>query len=161
MKSISLTNSTLTFLIDDADLHSIQQYQWYLINTGHGYAIRMTRPPYFSVGHLLLNIKHPEMEPDHIDRDPFNNQRINLRVATKLQNAWNKRKPVTNTSGFKGVTWSKRAQKWTAQIKVNGFCKGLGYYDLIESAAKAYDIAVKKYHGNFGVSNYEPKSDQI
>ncbi len=44
---------------------------------------------------------------------------INLREAGKRCNRQNAKVWAHNTSGFTGVTWNKRAQNWTARIKIN------------------------------------------
>jgi hypothetical protein len=86
---------------------------------------------------------------DHIDGDRTNNRPTNLRPATTQLNAANRDKPSTNTSGFKGVVWSKSARKWRALIRVNYRLTHLGYYQTREEAAKAYGVAADKYFGEF------------
>lgn len=44
---------------------------------------------------------------DHRSKDSLDNRRSNLRDATKGENMWNSGKRRNNTSGYKGVTWSK------------------------------------------------------
>lgn len=87
---------------------------------------------------------------DHIDGNGLNNQRDNLRLATPSQNAMNRPKQNNNTSGYKGVSWSKKSGKWIAKIKVNGKSIYLGSFDSIEDAYEFYCNAVEKYHGEFG-----------
>lgn len=86
---------------------------------------------------------------DHCDNNPLNNQRGNLRLANANQNSWNKKKTVLNKSGYKGVHWVTREQRWHAEIFFFGKGKSLGYYDDPLEAHKAYCEAAKKYHGEF------------
>lgn len=90
---------------------------------------------------------------DHRDEDKLNNQKYNLRLCTKSQNQMNIRITLANSSGYKGVCWFKRGQKWKAQIMVN--CKNihLGYFTCPIEAAKAYNEAAIKYHGEFARLN--------
>lgn len=44
-----------------------------------------------------------------------------------------------NTSGYRGVSWEKRSQKWLSQIVSNGKIKYLGRYNDPWEAAKAYN----------------------
>lgn len=53
----------------------------------------------------------------------------------------------TNTSGFKGVNWSKEKGMWHAKIGVNYKRIHLGYFETISEAAHAYEKAVRKYEG--------------
>ena len=53
----------------------------------------------------------------------------------------------TNTSGVKGVYYSKTRGKWTAQIMFRNKCYYLGGYDTIEDAARARREAEKQFFG--------------
>lgn len=86
---------------------------------------------------------------DHIDNNPLNNTRSNLRLATASQNMQNSKKPCNNTSGYKGVTWFARKRKWIAQIGVNGKNIYLGEFTTPELAYEAYCSAAKRHHGEF------------
>lgn len=98
---------------------------------------------------LWVHGKWPEHYIDHIDGDGLNNRLSNLRQATHSQNLCNRPKPASNSSGYKGVCWSKPAQKWQAQIFINGKAKYLGLYETAEDAHAAYQRAAPKYHGEF------------
>lgn len=71
---------------------------------------------------------------DHIDRDTSNNLIDNLREADKVLNSINRDLQSNNTSGVRGVGWSKAAQKWRAYIKVHGRNIHLGVYETFEEA---------------------------
>ena len=91
----------------------------------------------------------PIDEIDHIDGDKINNRITNLRAATHSQNAHNRSKNNNNKSGFKGVTWQSHAQKWRADIMVEGETLNLGYFCTKEEAAEAYADAAHRLHGEF------------
>ena len=91
----------------------------------------------------------PENEIDHKDLDKYNNKWVNLREATPSLNGANKNKYITNKSGFKGVSWSKRRKAWLAQITVNYKTINLGCYDTPEKAADVYKQASEKHFGSF------------
>lgn len=86
---------------------------------------------------------------DHIDLNPLNNRRSNLRLATGRQNQFNRRKYSNNTSGYKGVSFFKNLNKWVAKINDNGRLRHLGYFDTPEGAYEAYCKAAKELHGEF------------
>ena len=52
--------------------------------------------------------------------DRFDNRIANLRLATNGQNQANRPKPTRNTSGYKGVSWDKRARRWKTEICCRG-----------------------------------------
>lgn len=86
---------------------------------------------------------------DHRDLDGLNNRFGNLRPATKSQNAVNTRAPKTNKSGFKGVHFSKSAQKWVSKMRRNNKVRYLGTFDTPEAAHKAYCAESTRLDGEF------------
>ena len=90
---------------------------------------------------------------DHKDRNPLNNNKANLRPCTHQQNIFNCRKRSDNTSGLRGVSWSKERKKWHAQITFNGKCVALGRYETRNEAAEAYNLKAKELFGEFAVLN--------
>lgn len=86
-------------------------------------------------------------EVDHIDLNGLNNTRENLRIATRSQNAANRRTQRNNKSGFKGVHWHKG--KFEATIQVNRKTIYLGVFVTPEEAHVAYVEASKRYFGGY------------
>lgn len=91
---------------------------------------------------------------DHRNGNGLDNQRANLREATRTQNNANARRRKDNTSGFKGVTLDARIGRWSARIHVNKQCRSLGYFATAEEAALAYDIAAFEAFGEFARPNF-------
>lgn len=91
----------------------------------------------------------PKDRIDHKDSITNNNCFDNLREANASQNSYNYSKPITNTSGIKGVSYHKQTKKWRARINYDGKMHHLGLFDTIELAAIAYAEASKKYHKEF------------
>lgn len=86
---------------------------------------------------------------DHIDGNPLNNRRTNLRVATDSQNKMNRGKQKDNTTGYKGVTYKSDRRKWVAQIKKDRKNYYLGGFNTPEEAYAAYCAKAKELHGEF------------
>lgn len=105
---------------------------------------------------LYMTGEWPSEMIDHKDGDRANNRFINLRDARGGQNHHNGRMRKTNSSGYKGVSWSKGAEKWSAQIKVNWVKIHLGLFEDPYEAHKAYVSAAAKYHGEFANDGYGP-----
>ena len=91
----------------------------------------------------------PTGEIDHINNIRTDNRIANLREATSIENNRNIKIRSNNTSGYKGVWYSKRRKKWRARITVDWRDIELGFYDSAEAAYAAYCAAVIKYHGEF------------
>ena len=90
----------------------------------------------------------PDPECDHEDTDPLNNKWSNLRESTSSQNKRNSNRSSRNTSGFKGVSWDKRAARWRATIQ-DGKSIHLGFFDAPELAHAAYVAAANRIAGEF------------
>jgi hypothetical protein len=92
------------------------------------------------------------MDVDHIHHDTLDNRKSEMRLATEQQNVFNRRLHKSNTSGFKGVWWSKACGKWQVSIYIPPKRRHLGYFDSIEDAAAAYRTAAQEQFGDF----YDP-----
>jgi hypothetical protein len=62
-------------------------------------------------------------------------------------------KPKSNTTGYKGVSFHKRAKKYHAQIRTDGKLKHLGLFKTAEKASKVYEAKAKEIHGQFYYKN--------
>jgi hypothetical protein len=98
--------------------------------------------------------KWPKGEVDHRNHIQGDNRWENLRESDSHQNSCNRRKRKNNTSGYKGVSWRKRDEKWETKIQVNGKTIHPGAFKRIDFAAWMYDVAAVKYHGKFAVVNF-------
>lgn len=84
---------------------------------------------------------------DHQNGDKADNRWANLREADKRLNSYNARTPVTNSSGFKGV--SRNGKRWSASIKQRGKKVHLGTFDTPGLAHEEYCKALQAAGGDF------------
>jgi hypothetical protein len=139
-----------SFKLDKGDYEKCRPYIWgkdykgYVVYNygGNVLRIRMHR--------FILNAPD-DVQVDHINGDKSDNRRANLRVCTPCENAYNRKVPSNNTSGFKGVRNVKG--RWAAGITVNKKYIHLGYFDDIQEAAAVRKEAEDRYHGEFAYKN--------
>ncbi len=92
----------------------------------------------------------PSRNLDHINGDPQDNRIVNLRLASQSENLRNSRLRKDNTSGYKGVSWDKKSQRWQVYIKPEGRNTiALGRFAILEDAIEARKSAEQQYHGEF------------
>jgi hypothetical protein len=153
-KQIPLSQGKVA-IVDDELYDYLAQWKWSVtLNRNRYYARRTdwkTKKKIY-MHRLIANVPSGLMV-DHINDDSLDNRRENLRVCTNAQNLVNTGKPKSNTSGFKGVSWSKFAKKYQAYISKNGKRFHLGYFDDNTTAALAYDYAAIELHGPFAKTN--------
>lgn len=157
-KEISITKGAVV-LVDDADYEWLMQWKW---QYGKGYAVRYERNKK-TKGRSIAYLMHRVImdapkgkQVDHINRNRADNRRANLRLCTHRENTCNSRPSMVNKFGYKGVSIDKRTKrkKYKATITVNRHNISLKMHSTIEEAARAYDVAAKKYHGEFAVLNF-------
>ena len=96
--------------------------------------------------HYLVLPQEDGLQCDHINRQKNDNRKCNLRNITRSENMFNKGMTKANTSGYVGVSWSNKNQKWIASLRVDKKSKYLGYYDDPREAHEAYLAAAEKYY---------------
>jgi len=89
------------------------------------------------------------IEVDHINGNKTDNRIENLRASNSTTNKFNIGIKKNNTSGIKGVHFSKRDKKWVVSFKVNGKLKWFGQYFDIDYAKFVVDAMYHKYHKEF------------
>jgi hypothetical protein len=163
LKTIQVTNTNLVALVDDEDFDRVRQYTWY----GHRARSKDITSVVTKIRgadgkqknvflHRLIMNPPKGMFIDHINHDVFDNRKENLRICTKQQNSYNSR--WKNSNGYKGVHKRKedefnRTKLYRARISVDGKRVSLGSYETAEDAARAYNEAALKYHGEFALLN--------
>jgi hypothetical protein len=91
----------------------------------------------------------PPDEIDHWNGCPADNRWSNLRPATHMQNCWNRKKSVANTSGFTGASWHSVKDQWCSSIMKNGQRIIIGYFDTPHEAGAAYAAKAEELFGEF------------
>jgi hypothetical protein len=150
-------------IVDVIDYARVSKYVWYLRQRGRTrYAFRKVTNTSDQLLHKFLVEETNGLQVDHENGDGLDNRRSNLRLATPLQNATNRRKKAGTTSPFKGVSRRRRSETkpWAAHIQIDGRSANLGSFANEEEAARRYDEAVRTHYGEFGRYNFPFPGEQ-
>lgn len=137
----------LEALIDTADLPQLlpiatmwhPNYRW---RTGVYEAVAGQVCGRTTLLHRVIMDCPPDKLVDHINHDPLDNRRCNLRIGNKALNAQNYGHLLsTNQSGYRGVSYSKDHRQWESFIHLNGKKVHLGYHPTAEEAAEKVSVA--------------------
>lgn len=154
MKKIKLSDGCVC-LVDDDDLDLLSQYSWFCDRhkyVARSYRIRGKKSHQYMHRYLLNPSKQKVV--DHINANGLDNQRSNLRTCTSRQNNYNLRIRNDNTSGFKGVYWFEKRNKWIAQIMTDtGKRLHLGCFTDLKEAAHIYNQFAEQLFGEFARLN--------
>ena len=132
MKSIRLKCGAF-LMVDDEDFDRVSTYKWCL--SGNKHVMRYTKgdnPLGVYIHHFLIGQPLKPWQTDHIDRNPLNNCKANLRNAPRWVNSANRVSRADNTSGKTGVY--RKKDRWCAR---NYHGKSLGSFPTKEQAIAA------------------------
>lgn len=154
------TPSGLKFLVDQNDLIKHGHLPWNCSTNPGGTFGRVRCTVYepfegggrirtYILARLILGLDFGDpLEADHINNNPQDNRRINLRACPRKDNALNLSLSRTSTTGFKGVTKVGK-NRWAAAIRKAGRNYYLGVFGSPEAAYEAYCEAAAWLHGEF------------
>ena len=158
-KRIPLTQGKFA-LVDDADYTWLNRWKWFAMQMrGNFYAYRgglsfLGTTMFISMHRQILGLEDGDSQQgDHLNHNTLDNRRDNIRICTISQNQMNRKVNSEGSSIYKGVTWHKRAKKWTSQIVVGRKLKYLGLFTSERTAAFAYNLAAKKHFKKFACLN--------
>jgi hypothetical protein len=169
MKKLQLTKGQVA-LVDDEDFHWLSVFQWQAHKPARSlgfYAQRQNR----TVDGIKLRPKVPLMHReimkfhghkikgltiDHINLDSLDNQKSNLRICSESNNRCNV-SYKGKKGGFKGVVLNPalgRTKPYQVYITKDKKAVYIGNFADSVEAAKAYDDAARKLHGEFAFLNF-------
>lgn len=135
--------------VSDEDYSNLSKKKWYIGTTGYPTDGK-------TCIHNLILPKVKGREIEHRDGNKLNNQRENLRYATRSQNHANRRKLENTLSEFKGVGFRNdvfRNKPWRATIWKNYKQYRLGDFKTEDEAALAYNRKAFEFYGEFAKLN--------
>lgn len=153
MVEIPLKRGLITY-VDDADAEAVMRHKWHSRKGAWPYVqstIKTKDGWKNTLLHRFLLQPEPAVVVDHIDGNPLNNTRANLRPATVKQNSTNRR---VSMGRYLGVTKIDRG--FLAMVYPDGLSISLGVFDTAELAAEAYNQAALAAFAEFSTRNDVP-----
>ena len=149
MKTIKLTKGYQT-IVDD---------EWYLVLSKWAWKVRLSKNrPYAQrnaaggktiIMHRYILMATGNSEIDHINGDSLDNRESNLRFCTRSENMYNRGLQKNNKTGYKGVCFDKKRNKYMASISADGKQQNLGRFNTPGEAAQIYKEAARQLHGRW------------
>lgn len=133
-------------IIDTEDFEKVRPFRWTQRKTCGRYVLANSKKSKIYLHRYILGVKSFEMKVDHINHNPLDNRKSNLRVCTNQENSFNR---INQNS--EGVSYRKDKKKWRAYIMVNYKQISLGHYLTKEEAIQARKEGVKKYYGEYAL----------
>lgn len=146
MKTIALTQGKVA-IVDDEDFEELSKYKW--CYSSCGYAKRTLKN--IRMHKVIMNAG--DRWVDHINGDRLDNRKENLRFCNKIENQRNRKLGKNNTSGYKGLLWREKRNRWEVYISINKKQTYIGMFKEKKDAAEAYNKAAKIYYGDFAKLN--------
>jgi hypothetical protein len=163
------TNTDREFYFDLEDYGKIKEYCWREKTMNNGQYHALVARDKIAKKDIIMAWIIKGKYYDHIDRNPLNNKKENLRKATSQQNAHNRTLYSNNTSNIMGVSFDVSQNQWKAQLRKDGEHKLNMRFNNKEDAIKARLQAEAKYCGEFAPQRhlfeqynikYEPKEGE-
>lgn len=155
MRKVKLTQGKYA-IVDSEDYEKLVINKWHYSSYGKtGYARRTSKDRHrksIRMHHEILPLVIGYMV-DHINGNGLDNRKKNLRLVTKSQNMMNSAIRINNTSGYKGVCWSKKYNKWVVHIWKDSKQIFVGQFKNKRKAGIAWNEAAKIYHGEYAYLN--------
>ena len=137
---IESKGQTYDCLIDKEDYPKVKDFRWSLKGKNSFYIESNSYGKKILLHRIVLNAREKQYI-DHINHNPLDNRKCNLRICTNQQNSFNKKS--------KGYYWNKNSKKWQAQISIDKTWINLGKYNTEFEAKEARRKAEEKYFGEF------------
>jgi hypothetical protein len=129
-------------------------YAWYNKNNQRHYArcstYKIKKKMHTIMLHRFVVNADKSDHVDHENHDTLDNQKFNLRVTNRKNNARNRdSKNSNNKSGYRNVCWNKNEEQWMVQLMVDGRNTRLGFFNDVDKAGQFAEEMRHKYYGEY------------
>lgn len=152
------------FIIDKEDLPKVKYHKWRYCHS-HIITGLPAQGTQRELSWVILGLdnreeKNKEIVVDHINGNPTDNRKNNLRVCSQGQNVLNKSFMSNNTSGFIGVSYREDRGSYDPEIRIGYKRCHLGYTKTKQEAVYKRYIAEKLLFGDFANREEQRKKEE-
>ena len=140
----------VNIIVDDNDYYRLLILG--CLKISYGYASILIDNKQYRLHRYIMNYSGDD-PIDHINNNPLDNRKCNLRIVSTKLNNQNKVSAKNSSSKYLGVCFHKKSNKWISYFKLNNKSKHLGLFENEDEAAIVRDIAILEYYEN-GNYNY-------
>ncbi len=160
MALLSVTGSSRKAIVDNDLVETLARHTWRVGGAENRYVCATIKQRQVYLHRLILRAPRG-VEIDHINGDDFDCRRSNMRYATRRQQCANMKSRAKKVP-YKGIARAGRNLKlWQARIRMpNGTRPCLGTFRTPEDAARAYDKAARRVHGEFACVNFPRRGER-
>lgn len=144
------SNTSDGYAIIDVDMvDEIEKYSWKYTRRYVCASYGRKKPINMRLHHLVIGKPEKGLVVDHINGNPLDNRRSNLRFATIQQNSWNRRKKPTRK--YRNITKRKISGNWYVRIVKGGVIHYIGEIKSEKEAVDIYNKLALRLYGEFAV----------
>jgi hypothetical protein len=137
-------------IVDDDDYDRLSCLKWYGHQSGKLIYVANVQKGKTILMHRDILGSEKGLDTDHINGNPLDNRKKNLRRCSRQQNLWNRRYD-TGKSKFRGVC--HKGNRWIAQITKDGKTIRVGSFLEEKDAAIAWNKAAEEFYGEYAYVN--------
>ncbi len=147
--------------VDPEDAWILAEGGWNVYVQKWGGAVMRVRNGKTQMLHrVVLGLTDPRVLVDHINGDPLDCRKSNMRRCKHGENRRNRGEQRNNKTGFKGVRQEKSG-RFRAGVRHEGKRYDCGLFDTAEEAFEAYKKKAAELHGEFVCFKYGEKSRKM
>lgn len=141
-------------LFDEEDIVIFNKYNWYIHNNEkYKRVIHDINKKRLYFHREIMGVTDNNIIVDHINGNPLDNRKENLRLSDKSTNGMNRPKNKNNSTGYKGVVWYPVSKTYSAELMVKGVRYRKHGFKTAKEAAKKYNELAIEHHGEFAKLN--------
>ena len=146
-------------MVDIVDFEDIRQYYWQAVWRDVMSNYYIVRSEYLGFNNGISERKTTYLHNyimsapkgkvvDHINHNPLDNRKSNLRLVNKSKNAKNRKgRNKNNTTGYRNVSYV--GGKYIVQLQINGKNNRLGSFDDVHEAGRHAEEMRNEHYGEY------------